>query len=95
MSELNVKFIGLLPDDYEQKVKMFTSDFQQVADQLRSLIYRTMCPSLIDQASVSEKSYYCMKIQFFFVFIVILNNFLLSAYASTGGAVWLGSKKDA
>jgi hypothetical protein len=54
LSELSVKIRTLLPDDYGQRVRYFISDYQQVADQLRSLIYRTMCPVLIDQASVSN-----------------------------------------
>lgn len=55
LSELSAKLLSLLPEDYRQKVKYFVSDYQQVADQLRSLIYRTMCPVLIDQTNVSDE----------------------------------------
>lgn len=57
LSELRAKIVSLVPSDYEQRVTYFISDYQQVADQLRSLIYRTMCPMLIDQTSVSMLDY--------------------------------------
>jgi hypothetical protein len=56
---LKAKIVSLVPADYGQRVGRFIADYQQVADQLRSLIYRTMCPMLIDQASVSKA---CMSI---------------------------------
>jgi hypothetical protein len=52
LSELKPKVLCLLPEAQKQTSEYFISDFQQISGQLRSLIYRAMCPDLVKQAEV-------------------------------------------
>jgi hypothetical protein len=52
LSEIKSKVEQLVPSAERQVCADCVSDFQLVAGQLRSLVYRSMCPLLIVQTQV-------------------------------------------
>ena len=53
LTEIRSKVDHFIPEGEKQACADCISEFQQVAGQLRSLVYRSMCPILINQAQVS------------------------------------------
>ena len=53
LGEIKPKLLQLLPEAHKQTSSNYVSDFDLIAGQLRSLVYRAMCPDLIKQQEVS------------------------------------------
>ncbi len=51
--DIKFKILKLLPSSYRSACESYVSQYQQVASQLRGLIFRSMCPQLIKSSFVS------------------------------------------
>lgn len=52
LGEIKPKVLSLLPEAHKQTSENHISDFQQISGQLRSLVYRAMCPDLVKQNEI-------------------------------------------
>jgi hypothetical protein len=55
LGEIKTKLLPLLPEAHKQTSANYLSDFDIISGQLRSLVYRSMCPDLVKQAEVYHK----------------------------------------
>ncbi|CAE7782249.1 VPS50 [Symbiodinium microadriaticum] len=54
LGEVKTKLLQLLPEAHKQTTSNYISDFDLIAGQLRSLVYRAMCPDLVKQQEILQ-----------------------------------------
>lgn len=59
INELKPKMMMFLPDSYQTLFSNFVSEFQLITGQLTSLVYKTMCPAMLNSAEVLKQILDC------------------------------------